>query len=224
MKQFKTTIRLSWDDLDLLTAYQTAKNIPVRTEAIMQAVKEACAREKITAAILPETMRASYMLTRPEEKPIETPIQEEENHEEEEETSGTWPCPHERLILKKQKTIDDCRVCPSGEVDTCKNIEEWARKELIAERAGLELAHKEESEETEKKGSEKPDKKPISTEPSVTKETPKVQPEIIKNSETVENPDIEAQQAAQIKAIRERLEKKPKGQQKLGAERENENL
>jgi hypothetical protein len=90
----------------------------------------------------------------------------------------------------------------------------------------LELAHKEESEETEKKGSEKPDKKPITQKlastqapekPLSTTATPIIAPEPQEPS-VIEGTDIEAQQAVQIKAIRERLEKKPPGQQKLGEE------
>ena len=208
MKQFKTTIRLSWDDLDLLTAYQTAKNIPVRTEAIMRAVKEACAREKITVAILPETMRASYMLTRPEEKPIETPIQEKEISEEAkeglEEEEGVWYCKHQKLESRKKCTIekhDQCVECfteGSKWWDTCKEILAEVREEIV--------------EKT-------PKEKPITqnSTPNLETATPIVAPQPQEPS-VIEETDIEAQQAAQIKAIRERLEKKPPGQQKLGEE------
>lgn len=148
MKQeFKTTIRLSWDDLDLLTAYQTAKDIPSRTEAIMKAVREVCDREKITVSILPEKMRAAYYMINHKPKQPE-PIEEEE--EEEEEKYTAWNCPFERLYRKKERTIDDCRLCPDTKFSICEKIEEWAKKEIIAERA-TKKREVPKQEETEKK-------------------------------------------------------------------------
>ena len=200
-----------------------------------------------TKEVTDKEVKETPKVEQPEPKEVSEPEHEEEEleeEEEEEEEKGIWSCPHERLILKKQKTIDDCRVCPYGKVDTCKNIEESVRKELIAERA-------EKSEETEKKGSpkqeepeekpkgkpkgkpkEKPKEKlaalqeekpitqnitPIPEKPLSTTSTPIIAPQPQEPS-VIEETDIEAQQAAKIKAIRDRLEKKPPGQQKLGEE------
>ena len=197
MGQFKTTIRLSWDDLDLLTAYQTAKDIPVRTEAIMRAVKEACVREKITIAMLPENMRASYYLAA-ENLAIKTPIKEEGKEEKKGTDSGkqddddekldSWGCPLENFDCTKQKTIDDCRACPS----LCEHIAKcasWALKEILAERAKLKpkkepVPKKPESMKVSKtEVVEKPEPKeeePVTPTQATPKPTPEKRPETLR--------------------------------------------
>ena len=95
----------------------------------MTAVKEACAREKITVAILPKTMRASYYLAESEKKPIETPIkedldenetdaaelqgksEEQEAIERGEDPSTGWPCLHQRSKRLRWCTIEHHEQC-----------------------------------------------------------------------------------------------------------------
>jgi hypothetical protein len=157
MGQFKTTIRLSWDDLDLLTAYQTAKDIPVRTEAIMRAVKEACVREKITIAMLPENMRASYYLAA-ENLAIKTPIKEEGKEEKKDpyEDPYEWLCSETNRMGDYQRCQRRIKASVCILLTACKRIpkSQWSNvfpgEELGEEDAKEERFDPEDVKEVEK--------------------------------------------------------------------------
>jgi hypothetical protein len=151
----------------------------------------------------------------PEQKEVSKPEQQKELEEEklkEETEPSQWSCPltgrmgdYRRCDKKKKEQPKECNK-------ECKALTEHWRGVVFGEGAEEEEPEPEPEDQEKLEALQEAPQKPIST-----TATPIVAPQPQEPS-VIEETDIEAQQAAQIKAIRERLEKKPLGQQKLGEE------
>lgn len=216
MKQLKTTIRLSYDDLDLLTAYQTAKDIPTRTQAIMEAVNEACAREKITAAILPETMRASYyMLARPQQPSMTTEEgKSQKNDTDDDEPQGKseleeaiargedpstgWHCLHQRSKVLKWCTIEHHEQCITCFVEerifACCSLFQGCRDIFSDVKGEIEKKYEKERAQHEKEVQDKEQK------PDVTEGKETTAPTVTPIEATVKIPESNAEDTPKVQA------------------------
>jgi hypothetical protein len=205
VKKYMLSARVPAKILEALDEYQKrfnaldpTKQLDSRTNTLLHIVKEACNNMGFDVSELPEPKWAQ-----PQEKHEEEELKEETEPNE-------WLCPtgrmggYARCEQRSKQEPEECKAC--------KAIPKYYREILFPEEEEAE-------EEPEEKPEEKPKEKPITQKKPAFPETatPIIAPEPQEPS-VIEGTDIEAQQAVQIKAIRERLEKKPPGQQKLGEE------
>jgi hypothetical protein len=195
-----------WIDAEL---HNLAKDLGLNVSRVcergLQANVDLLLQKNIGSKEVTETkeVKETPKVEQPEQKEVSEPEQQGELKEETD--PGQWPCPltgkmgdYRRCDKRKKRDPEKCNK-------ECKALTEYWRGIIFGEGAEEEEPEKEEV-------SKEPEEKPINT-----TATPIIAPEPQEPS-VIEGTDIEAQQAAQIKAIRERLEKKPPGQQKLGEE------
>lgn len=123
-KTLMLTARVTPRIMEAISEFQRKYDMEFRNEAVIEIVKVACNAVGIDISKIPEPR-------------INVESEAEEAEKKEEEEPSMWMCSHEKLIGRKEKTIDDCRECANGLIPTskwfekCEDLPQHAREEIL---------------------------------------------------------------------------------------------